>query len=68
MPRKDGRVAALFCLGYGVVRFFVEFFREPDAFLGLQALGLSQGQWLSLPMIALGIVVWFRPQSSKGHV
>lgn len=68
VPRKDGRVAALFCLGYGVVRFFVEFFREPDAFLGLQALGLSQGQWLSLPMIALGIVVWFWPQSSKGHV
>ena len=36
----------------------VEFFREPDSFLGLQALGLSQGQWLSLPMIVLGGCVW----------
>lgn len=65
-PRKDGRVAALFCLGYGVARFFVEFFREPDAFLGLLALGLSQGQWLSIPMIFLGIAVWFWPKSNEG--
>ena len=51
-------MAALFCLGYGLCRFIVEFFREPDAFLGLQALGLSQGQWLSLPLIAVGLLVW----------
>lgn len=57
--RAAGKVAALFCLGYGLCRFIVEFFREPDAFLGLQALGLSQGQWLSLPMIVLGAAVWF---------
>lgn len=66
-PRKDGRVAALFCLGYGVARFFVEFFREPDAFLGLQALGLSQGQWLSIPMIFLGLAVWFWPTKIKNE-
>lgn len=64
-PRKDGRIAALFCLGYGVARFFVEFFREPDAFLGLQALGLSQGQWLSIPMIFLGLAVWFWPSKTN---
>lgn len=57
-PRARGTVAALFCLGYGICRFAVEFFREPDSFLGLQALGLSQGQWLSLPMIVLGGCVW----------
>jgi phosphatidylglycerol:prolipoprotein diacylglycerol transferase len=32
----------------------VEFSREPDSFLGLLALGLTMGQWLSLPMIAVG--------------
>ena len=53
-PRAAGQVASLFCLGYGVARFFVEYFREPDAHLGLLALGWSQGQWLSVPMIVVG--------------
>ena len=63
--RPLGRVSALFCLGYGLCRFIVEYFREPDAFLGLQALGLSQGQWLSMPLIAVGIIVWFFPAGLK---
>jgi phosphatidylglycerol:prolipoprotein diacylglycerol transferase len=42
-------------LGYGICRFLVEFAREPDAFLGLLGLGLSMGQWLSIPMILFGI-------------
>lgn len=54
-PRPLGAVSGLFLAGYGVLRFLVEFTREPDAFLGLLALGLSMGQWLSLPMIAIGI-------------
>jgi len=43
-----------------VFRFGVEFTREPDGFLGLLALGLSMGQWLSLPMIMAGcaMLVW----------
>jgi phosphatidylglycerol:prolipoprotein diacylglycerol transferase len=36
-----------------------EFFREPDAHLGLLSLGMSMGQWLCLPMIALGAYLWF---------
>lgn len=69
-PRRPGQVAAAFLFGYGVFRFVAEFFREPDSFLGLRALGLSQGQWLSLPMIAIGVGLWWwasraqsRPQS-----
>ncbi len=54
-PRKVGQVSALFMLGYGLSRFCVEFTREPDDFLGLLKLGLSMGQWLSVPMIILGI-------------
>lgn len=54
-PRPRGALSALFLIGYGVFRFAVEFFREPDDFLGLLALNLSMGQWLSAPMILAGI-------------
>ncbi len=59
-PRPVGAVSGLFLIGYGSFRFLVEFSREPDDFLGLLALGLSMGQWLSLPMIAAGIamMIW----------
>jgi len=58
--RPLGAVSGLFLIGYGAFRFIVEFAREPDDFLGLLALGLSMGQWLSLPMIAAGaaLMVW----------
>ncbi|MEZ2349655.1 prolipoprotein diacylglyceryl transferase [Caballeronia sp. RCC_10] len=59
-PRPMGAVSALFLIGYGLARFTVEFAREPDDYLGLLALNLSMGQWLSLPMVIAGIVlmVW----------
>lgn len=56
--RAQGRVAALFLMGYGVLRFIAEFFREPDSFLGLLPLGMSMGQWLCVPMIVFGVAVW----------
>ncbi|MBE0623535.1 MAG: prolipoprotein diacylglyceryl transferase [Burkholderiales bacterium] len=56
-PRPRGAVSAVFLIGYGVLRFGVEFFREPDDFLGLLAFNLSMGQWLSLPMIMIGIAM-----------
>jgi len=59
-PRARGAVSALFLMGYGAFRFIAEFGREPDAFLGLLALGWSMGQWLSLPMIVAGaaLLAW----------
>lgn len=59
-PRKTGQVSGLFLLGYGICRFLAEFAREPDAFLGLLGLGLSMGQWLSMPMIFFGIYLIVR--------
>jgi len=58
-PRLTGQVSGMFLIGYGMLRFAAEFFREPDDFLGLRALNLSQGQWLSLPMIAAGLLIWW---------
>jgi len=66
--RKPGLIMGVFLAGYGASRFIVEFFRQPDAQfvspgnpLGLAwhvgGYGLTMGQLLSLPMIALGL--WF---------
>lgn len=77
-PRPAGAVSGAFLIGYGCFRFLVEFTRQPDDFLGLLALGLSMGQWLSLPMILIGIAMmaWayrqkrgqipFSPSDEKG--
>ncbi len=62
-PRARGTVSALFLIGYGSFRFLVEFTRQPDDFLGLLSLGLSMGQWLSLPMVIAGI--WLFIASSR---
>jgi len=60
-PRALGQVSGAFLVGYGVLRFLAEYFREPDSFLGLLALGLSMGQWLCLPMVAAGVWLMARP-------
>jgi phosphatidylglycerol:prolipoprotein diacylglycerol transferase len=52
--RRTGAVCGLFFLAYGIARFCVEFFREPDPHIGLLAFGLSMGQILSLPMLVFG--------------
>ncbi len=67
-PRPVGAVSGMFLLGYGVFRSLAEFFREPgDGFMGVLTLGISMGQWLSLPMIAAGIgmLVWANREPDK---
>lgn len=63
---QPGKLAGIFLLGYGMCRFFVEFFREPDRQLVwlVDLTGLHMGQWLCLPMIAGGI---FLIATSKGR-
>ncbi len=56
--RGLGQVSGAFLAGYGLLRFIAEFFREPDNFLGLLALGMSMGQWLCVPMIVGGVALW----------
>lgn len=52
-----GVVGGVFLLGYATARFIVEFFREPDAHLGVLSLGMTMGQWLCVPMFLAGIGV-----------
>jgi len=68
---KPGQIMGVFFAGYGAARFFVEFFRQPDAQfvsdgnplgLAFQAggYGLTMGQTLSLPMIVVGLwLIWW---------
>lgn len=57
-PRPAMAVSGVFLIGYGAARFTVEFFREPDAFLGYLAFGwLTMGQVLTLPMLIAGAVL-----------
>jgi phosphatidylglycerol:prolipoprotein diacylglycerol transferase len=61
--RPLGQVSGAFLVGYGVLRFVAEYFREPDAFLGLLALNMSMGQWLCLPMVLAGF--WLMRWSAR---
>ena len=67
-PRPKAAVSAVFLIGYGATRFIAEFAREPDRFLGVLAMQMSMGQWLSLPMIIAGfsLLLWsYRTQTVK---
>ena len=56
---RPGTLCGAFFIGYGLSRIFVEFFREPDSFLGFLRFGASMGQLLSIPMILFGSwLVW----------
>jgi len=53
--KKPGIITSLFIFLYGVFRFFIEFFREPDQHIGLLYFDFSMGQILSFPMILIGL-------------
>lgn len=64
----DGALFAFYLIGYGAIRFVIEFFREPDAQLGFVLGPFSMGQLLCLAMIAAGggIYAFRRPAAAKG--
>lgn len=77
---KNGVIGHTFLIGYALIRFAVEFFRQPDTHIGYLALGFTMGQWLSLAMAAIFAVnAWYvlksqseaapseaRPKRTKG--
>ena len=48
-----GFLAGIFIAGYGLVRILIENVRQPDAHINLNAIGMSRGQMLSVPMFLL---------------
>ncbi|HSW93141.1 MAG TPA: prolipoprotein diacylglyceryl transferase [Gammaproteobacteria bacterium] len=64
--RPRWAVSGLFLLLYGLFRFTVEFFREPDSQIGFVAYGwMSKGQLLSIPMILIGLILLFYAYGRK---
>ena len=64
---RPGLLVGIFTLGMGIARFVNEFFREPDAQLADFAArtGLSMGQWLTIPLILIGLIVTIYAVRSK---
>jgi len=61
--RALGTVSAWFLIGYALLRLVAEFFREPDSGIFGFSYVFSMGQWLSVPMLLLGMFLLFWPMS-----
>jgi phosphatidylglycerol:prolipoprotein diacylglycerol transferase len=69
-PRSIGFISGLFLALYGIFRFIVEFYREPDISIGFDLFGwITRGQLLSMPMIIIGsiIIFWSYSVTSKAR-
>lgn len=56
-PRPRAAISGAFLIGYGIFRSMAEYFREPDAGIFGQSYVVSMGQWLSLPMVLIGLAM-----------
>ena len=64
-PFPRGTLLALYLIGYGLVRFCIEFFRQPDDHLGFIFLSFSMGQVLCGIMIGCGVFLFYYLKKSK---
>jgi phosphatidylglycerol:prolipoprotein diacylglycerol transferase len=65
-PKPPMNISGYFLAGYGVLRLLTEFFRAPDAHIGLVAYDIfTRGQILCIPMIATGIFLIYYSHSNK---
>jgi len=65
--RHPGFIAGSFIICYAVMRTFNEMFRMPDLQIGFQLFGLTRGQWLSLAMLVVGIVMMLYWRNTKSQ-
>jgi phosphatidylglycerol:prolipoprotein diacylglycerol transferase len=64
-PLPLGRYAVVFLAGYAVIRWSIEFIREPDAHIGIAALGMTMGQLLSLGLLVGAIAMFVVQKASR---
>jgi phosphatidylglycerol:prolipoprotein diacylglycerol transferase len=63
--KQAGKLAGMFLIGYGLARFIVELFREPDIHLGYFFSFFTMGQLLSLPLLGVGVYLLTRESSPR---
>ncbi len=54
---RPGILSGVFLVGYSVARMTAELFRQPDSYIGFLLGGTTMGQWLSSPMLAVGLIL-----------
>ena len=59
LRRRAGFLTGIFLIGYGLTRTVAELFRQPDLHLGFFSLGTTMGQWLSVPLLVMGVYLMF---------
>jgi phosphatidylglycerol:prolipoprotein diacylglycerol transferase len=65
LRERAGALSGVFLIGYGVARMTGEIFREPTVHFGVMFDYLTMGQWLSLPMVLLGLFLLMRSQRAS---
>ena len=58
-PRRPMVIGAMFCMVYAILRIIGEQFRQPDAHIGFEWLGMTRGQWLSVILFAAGALLLY---------
>jgi phosphatidylglycerol:prolipoprotein diacylglycerol transferase len=58
--KKSGLISSIFIIYYSFFRFFIEFFREPDAHIGLLMFSMSIGQIISILFFIIGIILFYK--------
>ena len=64
-PTQNGVITSLFLIFYGIFRFIIEFFREPDQQIGYILNIFTQGQILCIPAIVAGTILYFASKKSS---
>lgn len=64
-PRPQRATSAVFLMGYGVFRWIGEYFREPSPGIFGLSYTVSMGQWLSLPMVLVGLYIFIRANKEQ---
>lgn len=63
--RRPGILTGVFLIGYALARSVAEVFRQPDTHIGFLLGGTTMGQWLSVPMLLLGLYLILRARSPR---
>ncbi len=60
-----GVLTSIFLINYAIARFIIEFIRQPDLQIGLKYNYFTQGQLLTIPILILGLIIFYKCQLKR---